>query len=144
MPISARGLALLRSFEGCELKAYRDSGGVLTIGFGHTRDVREGQCISQAMADEMLALEAEDFSAGVSKAIGDAPTTQDQFDAMVCLAYNIGLDAFAGSTVLRRHKQLNYIGAANAFLMWVKDGGRVVQGLIRRRAAEARLYRGEH
>ncbi len=145
--INERGLSLVKSFEGCELVGYPDpgtGGKPYTIGYGHTGpEVRLGQRISQDEADELLRKDLERFERGVVSTIGDTPTSDDQFSAFVCLAFNIGLSAFAGSTVLKRHKLGNHMGSANAFLMWKRAGNQILRGLIRRREAERRLYLGE-
>jgi lysozyme len=139
--VSDKGLSLIKEFEGCVLKAYLCPAKVWTIGYGHTKGVKAGQTITQFEADELLRLDVEDHD--ISDLLGDAPTTQDQFDAMSSLAFNIGLTRFAGSTVLKRHKLGNRLGAANAFLMWKLSNGKVLPGLVRRREAERRLYLGE-
>jgi lysozyme len=142
---NSRGLALLKSFEGCELEAYPDpgtGGEPWTIGWGHTGGVKKGDKITQAEADDLLAEDLERFEEGVARYIGHAPATDDQFSACVCLAFNIGLERFRNSTVLKRHRLKNYTGAANAFLLWKYAGGRVMKGLMRRREAERRLYLG--
>jgi lysozyme len=136
--INAAGLALLKEFEGLRLKAYKCPAGVWTIGYGTTADVKEGQVITEAQAEGFLKADLAKFEAGVEKLIGDA--TDNQFSACVSLAYNIGLSAFAGSTVLKRHKLGNYLGASRAFGMWIRGGGRILPGLVRRREAEAKLY----
>lgn len=143
--VSHRAIDLMHSFEQCKLEAYPDPGSAdgtpWTIGWGSTGpDVRKGLTWTQAQCDARFAADLAVFSAGVDKAIGDAPTTQSQFDAMVCLAYNIGLKAFRGSTVLRKHRAGDYLGAARAFLMWNKNDGKVMRGLTRRRLAESDLY----
>ena len=142
MQTSAAGIALIKSFEGCKLGAYYDSVGVLTIGYGDTGpDVKPGLVISQEEADRRFAGRlSREFEPGVRAAIEDAPTTQGQFDAMVSLAYNIGVGGFKGSTVARMHKAGNYTAAAEAFSLWVKANGRVLAGLVRRRGEEAKLY----
>jgi len=141
MRVSDKGLSLIKEFEGCELKAYLCPAKVWTIGYGHTKGVKPGQTITQFEADELLRMDVEDHD--ISDLLGDTPTTQDQFDAMSSLAFNIGLTRFAGSTVLKRHKLGNKLGAANAFLMWKLSNGRVLPGLVRRREAERKLYLGE-
>lgn len=139
MKVSEKGLAFIREWEGCRLKAYKDGGGVWTIGVGHTGpDVKPGMTITQFEADELLRLDIEDHD--ISRLLGNAPTTQNQFDAMSSLAFNIGLSRFAGSTVLKRHKLGNKTGAANAFLLWHYDNGKPVRGLMRRREAERKVY----
>jgi lysozyme len=140
MQISENGLAFIREWEGCELTAYKDGGGVWTIGVGHTAGVKPGQCISQLEADELLRLDVEDHD--ISPYL-TAETEQREFDAMSSLAFNIGLERFRNSTVLKRHNLGNRIGAANAFLMWKYDNGKAVKGLLRRREAERKLYLGE-
>ena len=81
------------------------------------------------------------FEKAVLDGLGGKPASQEQFDAMVCLTYNIGPAAFARSTVLRKHNAGDFPAAAKAFLMWNKAGGKVLRGLTRRREAEAALYR---
>lgn len=141
--MNQRGLALLKEFEGCKLSAYPDpaTGGVpWTIGYGHTQGVKKGMTITQFEADELLLEDVEEFENGVSKLLGNAPTTPNQASAMICLAYNIGLANFAKSTVLKRHRLGNHIGAARAFVLWNRANGAVMRGLTRRREAEAKLY----
>lgn len=125
-------------------KAYPDpgSGGdPWTIGWGSTgADIKPGTIWSQKQCDERFSEHVAQFAQAVTKAIGSAPTTQHQFDAMVSLAYNIGVNAFAGSTVLKKHKAGDFKGAAAAFGMWNKSKGKVLNGLTTRRAAEAALY----
>ncbi len=142
MHVSAAGRELIGRNEGDKLAAYRDSVGVWTIGKGDTGpDVVEGLTITQDESDTRFANRlAREFEPAVSKAIGDAPTTQGQFDAMVSLSYNIGTGGFAKSSVCRLHKAGDYEGAANAFALWNKAGGRVLAGLTRRRQEEADLY----
>ena len=139
--INTAGLELIQSFEGLRLAAYRCPAGVWTIGHGHTGpDVHPRQTITAAEAVALLRGDLDRFEAGVAKALGDAPTTDHQFSAMVSLAFNIGLGAFGKSTVLRQHRAGNAKLAAAAFLMWVRAGGRVLPGLLRRRQAERALY----
>lgn len=142
MEMSFFGRNLIKRNEGCRLTAYRDVGNVLTIGWGHTGpDVYEGMTITQEQADQMLDERLDrEFGAAVTKAIGDAPTTQDQFDAMVSLAYNIGVGGFRKSSVLRYHLRGAYIAAADCFRLWNKVAGRVNKGLVRRREEERALY----
>jgi lysozyme len=137
--INAAGLALVKEFEGCELTAYRCAAGVLTIGYGSTGShVREGMTITKEEAEALLRKDLRRFENGVEALMG--PATDNQFSACVSLAFNIGLGAFAGSTVLKRHRLGNKIGAANAFLMWNKSRGNILKGLMRRREAERKLY----
>lgn len=139
------GIDLIKRNEGCKLTAYLDEVAdppVWTIGYGCTGpEVYRGLTITQTQAEEMLATRlAQEFEPGVLAAIGPAPTTQSQFDAMISLAWNIGVGAFAKSTVARLHKAGDYAGAALAFELWDHAGGRVNEALLRRRKEEASLY----
>lgn len=144
MRTSKTGVELIKQFEGCELTAYLDrisDSLVWTIGYGDTQNVYPGQTITQEEADERLMRRlANEFEPGVLRAIGGAPATQAQFDAMVSLAWNIGIGAFKGSSVARWHKAGNYQKAADSFALWNQAGGAVQRGLVRRRAEEAALY----
>ena len=143
--VGKAGLDLIKSFEGLELKAYPDpatGGEPWTVGDGHTGPAaRPGLVWTQAQANNALADDVSRFADGVSKLIGAAPTTGNQFDAMVSLAYNIGLGNFKESTLLRLHKEGDYAGAAGQFIRWNKAAGKIMAGLTRRREAEAALYR---
>lgn len=145
MTCSPVGRALIERNEGLRLEAYPDpaSGGdPWTIGYGDTGpDVVPGLCITKEEASHRLTKRLDDdFGAAVNEAIGDAPTTQAQFDAMVSLSYNIGNGGFRRSSVLRLHLAGEYEAAADAFLLWNKAGGRVMRGLTRRRQEERALY----
>ncbi len=144
---------LVQQFEGCARKradgsfeAYPDpgSGGdPWTIGWGSTgSDIKKGTVWTQKQCDDRFNAHLDEFAAGVSKAIGDAPTTQSQFDAMVSFAYNVGLANLNASTLLKKHKARDYAGAAAEFARWNKAAGKVLAGLTRRRGAEAALYKG--
>ncbi len=142
MRINGKGLALIKGFEGLRLDAYRCPAGVATIGYGSTgAHVRMGMSITPGRAEELLLEDLARFETGVAAMAG--AVTSDQFSAMVSLAFNIGLGKFATSTVLKRHKLGNRVGAGNAFLMWNRGGGQILKGLIRRREAERALYLGE-
>lgn len=139
--VNQAGLELIKSFEGCRLKAYRCPAGVWTIGYGHTgRDVVAGLMISQETADELLRDDLAKFEAGVVALVGSSPTNDNQFSALVSFAFNCGLGALAKSSVLVNHKSGRKQAAAASFGKWVKGGGRVLPGLVRRRAAEKALY----
>lgn len=142
MKTNAAALEIIKRNEGLRLDAYLDVVGVPTIGYGHTGpDVHLGMTISEAKAEQLLAARLErEFEPGVLRVIGDAPTTDNQFGAMVSLAYNIGVGAFAGSTVVRMHRAGRWQDAAEAFALWNKAGGREMAGLTRRRMEEATLY----
>lgn len=137
--INAKGLALIKEFEGCKLDAYQDIGGVWTIGYGHTKTAKAGMRITQLQADQLLAAEVSGFAADVI-ALCDVTPNDNQWAALTSLAYNIGVGALRKSTVLRMHNAGKHAEAAAAFSMWNKAGGKVRAGLTRRRAAEASLY----
>lgn len=141
MKTSQAGLDLIKRFEGLRLEAYTCPAGVLTIGYGHTGpDVFAGLMLTADWAEDILRKDLAAFERGVMMYLDGAPTTQNQFDAMVSLAFNIGLGGFMRSSVLRHHKAGNRLRAAASFLMWVRAGGRVMKGLINRRNAERKLY----
>lgn len=146
LQVSLVGLANIKRWESCRLTAYPDpgtGGDPWTIGWGATGPgIVRGLTWTQAQADARLAEDVERFAEQVRVALGDAPATQGQFDAMVSLAYNIGSRAFASSTLLKLHKAGDYAGAAAQFGKWVNAGGRRMAGLVNRRAAEAAIYRG--
>jgi lysozyme len=137
--INAAGLALIKSFEGLRLEAYRCAAGVLTIGWGSTGPhVKEGMTITLEEAETLLKTDLARFERGVEAMAPVA--TDNQFAAMVSLSFNIGLDAFRKSSVLKRHNRGDHKGAADAFLMWTKAAGRTLPGLVKRRSAERSLY----
>ena len=142
MQISQIGLNLIKRFEGCRLVSYADIVGVWTIGYGHTAGVGPGQTISQQQADDMLQADVDSFASSLSKYIV-APVSQNQFDACVSLAFNVGTSAFAGSTLLRLLNKKDYEGAANQFPRWNRAGGKPVAGLTKRRLAEQALFLGK-
>jgi len=142
MRTNQAGIDLIKSFEGLRLTAYKDIGGVLTVGYGHTgKDVYKGQIISKDKAEALLRQDLERFELAVEELLDDAPTTQNQFAAMVSFTYNVGPGNFEKSSVLRHHKSGKYVSAAASFMMWVNAGKlKNVAGLIRRRNAERKLY----
>jgi lysozyme len=144
MRINDKGKALIKSFEGLRLDAYRDAVGILTVGYGSTGPhVKSGMTITPGEAERLLDSDLARFETGVTAMLTGVPTTEDEFSAMVSLAFNVGLGKFATSTLLKRHKAGNKTGAANAFLSWVYAGGKKLNGLMRRREAERDLYLGE-
>ena len=138
------GIDLLKSFEGCRLRAYRDSVMVWTIGYGHTSmagppEVKSGLTITQAEAEGILKRDLVKYETAVNRAISRVPT-ENQFAAMVSLCYNIGPGNFNRSTVLSAFNAGNLGLAADAFRRWNKAGGKVLKGLVRRREAERALF----
>jgi lysozyme len=132
---------LIEQWEGCRLEPYQDVVGVWTIGFGHTGDDCYAGCdpISQEQADQLLAADLQNFEDAVNGMVIDA-TSQQQFDALVSFSYNLGESALRGSTLLRMHNSHDFAGAAGQFGRWNHAGGRVLEGLTRRRAGEAKVY----
>ena len=142
MTPSPKIAAFIKGYEACRLKAYMPTpDDVPTIGWGSTGpDVKMGMTWTQAQADERFAHDLAKFAAGVAKAIDGAPTSQAQFDALVSFAYNVGLSALAGSTLLKLHKAGKYDAAKLQFGRLSKQAGKELKGLVRRRAAEAAIY----
>lgn len=142
--VSEAGMALIRRFEGCRLSAYPDpgtGGEPWTVGWGATGPgIGPGTVWTQQQADERLAHDVIRYAAEVERAVGHAPTTQEQFDALVSFHYNTG--AVGRAALTRKHVAGDKDGAAREFARWNRAGGRVLAGLTRRRAAEAALYRG--
>ena len=140
MKVSYIGVNLIKSFEQCRLVAYLDGGGVWTIGWGHTGpEVIEGLTCTQLQADVWLEEDIAEAAAGVAKGL-DVAVTQNQFDALVCFAFNVGVEAEEHSTLLRLVNQSRMQEAADQFPKWCHDNGQVVNGLVRRRAAERALF----
>lgn len=144
--VGPKGIALMHRWEGCELKAYPDPGSAdgkpWTIGWGATGPgIEPGTVWTQEQADARFEADLPKYAAGVSKAIGDAPTTQEQFDAMVAFHYNTG--KIGSATLTKKHNAGDYAGAAREFGKWTLNDGKRMQGLVNRRADEAKLYRGE-
>lgn len=141
---SDRCAAFIKSFELCKLKTYMPTpDDVPTIGWGSTGpDIRMGMTWTQEQADDRFAADLSRFAKRVAAALDAAPTLQREFDAMVSLAYNIGTGAFDRSSVARHHRDGNRSQAADSFLMWVKQKGRTLNGLVRRREAERKMYLG--
>ncbi len=144
MRVSNNGVALLKRFEGLELEAYQDIAGIWTIGYGHTGpDVQPGMKISEREAEEILKRDLKPREEAVARLVA-VPLNQNEFDALVSFVYNVGIEAFKGSTARRRLNAKDRVGAAEALTWWNKAtvGGvlRVVTGLTRRRAAERALF----
>jgi lysozyme len=146
MKTSPSGRAAIAAREGNVLTAYKDSVGILTIGTGHTSaagapTVTAGMRITAAESDAILSRDLAKFEASVSNAVR-VPLNQNEFDALVSLAFNIGGGAFAGSTLVRKLNAGDPAGAANQFLVWNKAGGKALKGLSTRREAERKQFLG--
>jgi lysozyme len=142
MKISAEGLALIKKFEGCELEAYKCSAGVWTIGYGHTKGVEEGMTITKDQAEEMLLEELVEYEKAVEEAVHNQ-LDQCMFDALVSWTYNLGPTNLNSSTMLKVLNAGEYDEVPAQIKRWNKAGGKVLEGLIRRREAEALLFEGK-
>jgi lysozyme len=141
--ISPAGIELIKSFEGYRRRAAQLPDGRWTIGYGHTKSAREGAEVTEADATALLTYDLMAVTAAVND-FSFTPLTQNQFDALVSFAFNVGVEAFRKSTVLRRVNEGSMLQAACSFEMWRKaefEGERiVVDALVRRRAAEKALF----
>ena len=143
MKTSQEGIELIKKFEGCELKPYVCSGGVLTIGYGHTgSDVAEGQEITQECAEQLLKEDLEKFENYVNNMV-DPELEQCQFDALVAWTYNLGPTNLSTSTLLKRLNTDQFSDVPYQMKRWNKASGKVLDGLVRRREAESLLFKGE-
>mgnify|MGYP000210714743 FL=1 len=145
MKISEKSLAMIESFEGCLLKASNKLDGVWTIGYGQTgsyygKRVRRGMTTTKALAHAWLRDHSiKTYEDAVTQAV-KVPLNQNQFDALVSFAYNVGVGALKQSTALRKLNAGDYAGAADALTMWTKCNGKVLAGLVRRRKEERALF----
>ncbi|EPV5048297.1 lysozyme [Cronobacter malonaticus] len=144
MQTSEKGLALIKEFESCQLKAYRCPAGVWTIGYGWTQPVdgkliRAGMEIDMPTAERLLKTGLIDYENDVMKLVR-VKLSQAQFDALVSFTYNVGSRNFSTSTLLKKLNAGDYAGAADEFLRWNKSRGKILNGLVRRRAAERELF----
>ena len=144
MHVGAKGEALIKEFESCRLMAYRDQRGIWTCGWGATGpDISARTKWTQEQADARFDKDLEVREKQLTSYLGNAPTAQDQFDALLSLGYNIGMGALSNSTALKKHVIGDHEGAAKAILMWNKTNGQPNKGLTRRREAERKLYLSE-
>jgi len=144
MSASDKGVDLICEFEGNRLAAYDDGVGVWTIGFGTTIypngiKVKKGDTCTLEQAKDYMRHDLIEFEHTVNCSV-KVPLTQNQFDALVSLAYNIGSNAFKSSTIVKKLNAGDYKGAADQFNVWVNAGGKRMQGLVNRRAKEKELF----
>ena len=144
MVVSLFGVDIICGFEGKRLAAYDDGVGVWTIGFGTTVypngiKVKKGDTCTEAQAKAFMAHDLKKFEAAVNNAV-TVPLSQNQFDALVSLAYNIGTNAFSKSTLVKKLNANDNRAAADQFDVWVNAGGKRMQGLVNRRAKEKALF----
>lgn len=134
MKISQRGIDLIKKFEGCRLTAYKDAVGVWTIGYGHTANVKQGMKITSEQAEELLKKDVEKFEKQVDK-YSKYGFNQNQFDALVSFAFNIGnIDQLTAKGTRTIEK------ISSCIQLYNKAGGKVLQGLVKRRAEERALF----
>lgn len=139
MKYSKTALQLVEHFEGCELQAYQDSGGVWTIGYGHTQNVHQGMKITLQEA-ELYAQRDLEIAEIYVNALVIVPLTQEEFDALVDFVFNLGPESFKKSTMLDLLNHGEYQLAAKQFALWDHCGGKILAGLLQRRKAEAEIF----
>lgn len=140
MTTSQAGRKAIELFEGLRLQAYRDQRGIWTIGYGHTgAEVVSDLTITEAQADELMAQDLHHVEDFISSHV-TVRLTQNQFDALVSLVFNIGVGNFGNSTLLKLLNESDYLGAANQFLAWDKTNGEENQGLLSRRILERTTF----
>ena len=139
METSKTGLDLIKHFEGCELYAYKCPAGVWTIGYGHTKGVEPGMQITEQDAEDMLKEELIEYESYINDLV-TVGLNQNQFDAMVSWVYNLGAGNLKASTLLKVLNAGDYVGVPAQIMRWNKAGGKVLEGLTRRRQAEADLF----
>lgn len=139
MKTSERGISLIKRFEGFRKDAYLCPAKVWTIGYGHTGDVLPSHTVNLEQAENLLKKDLKKFETGVAKLVR-VPLTQNQFDALVSFAFNIGLSAFGNSTLLAVLNEGKYDRASKQFLRWTYANGKKLPGLITRRQAEYDLF----
>ena len=142
MRISKQGLDFIKSFEGLRLKSYQDSIGVWTIGWGHTRGVKKGQVITKEQAEQFILDDLAPIEKHLSADLASDNVTQHEFDALCSFCFNLkdGIRQYMGSTLRRKLKAGDKLGAANEFPRWCHADGVVVNGLKRRRNAERAMF----
>ena len=142
MKISEEGILLIKNYEGCELKAYQDSVGVWTIGYGHIKDVKEGDQINQDEAEHLLKEEMPEYEGYIADMV-KVPLKQNQFDALCSWVFNLGPKNLSESTLLRVLNEQKYDEVPEQIKRWNKAGGVILGGLVKRREAEANLFEGK-
>ncbi len=143
MNVSTGGLNFLKRLEGEVFKVYTDAAGFLTAGVGHLLiaqdNLRAGQQISKSQSDAFLRADVRQAETAVNQAV-KVPLSQNEFDALCSFTFNVGIGAFNKSTLLKKLNAGDRTGAANEFARWNKAGGKVQNGLVKRRAAEKALF----
>ena len=142
MNISQEGLSLIKKFEGCRLESYKCAAGVPTIGYGSTTNIEMGMTITQEGAEDLLLEDVAVYEEAVMNAV-KVPMNQNQFDSLVSWTFNLGSTNLNNSTLLSVLNAGNIEDVPNQIKRWNKAGGKVLEGLIRRREAEALLFEGK-
>ena len=142
--ISQHGLAKLKQWEGLKTKAYKDAGGVWTIGYGHTAAAgtpapHQGMVITEADAESILLKDLTQYEAAVENNV-NVKLNDNEFAALVSFAFNVGIGAFKKSTLLKKLNKGNYDAVPTELMKWTKAGGKKLQGLVNRRRAEGYLW----
>lgn len=140
--INQAGLDLIKEFEGFRGNAYRDVVGAWTIGYGHTKTARSGMSITREQGEALLRKDLAEAEAAVAR-LAKVSLTDNEHAALVSFTFNLGQGALSGSTLLRRLNAGDKAGASKEFGRWVYAGGRKLNGLVRRREAERRLFSSE-
>ena len=141
MQTSDEGKKLIKKFEGCKMRAYLDAVDVPTIAYGRTKNVKLGDTCTQSQAEEWLEEELVEYEGYVNEAV-KVPLTQNQLDALVSWTYNLGPSNLNKSTLLKVLNNSDYDGVPEQIMRWNKAGGKVLDGLVRRREAEAEMFKG--
>lgn len=141
MNLSPDGANLIKGYEALRLEAYLCPAKVWTIGWGSTgRHVKPGLRITRAQAEALFRDDVARFETAVARHTAGVALTQSHYDALVSFAFNVGVKAFANSTLLKRVRQRDAAGAAAEFARWNKASGKVSRGLVRRRKDEANMF----
>ena len=139
MKTSKKGIEIIKKYEGLRLKAYKCPAGILTIGYGHTKNVKQGDTITETQAEILLIYDLIDIENCIKKNV-KIPLNQNQFDALVSLCFNIGCGNFLKSTLLKKLNEGKIAEAVKEFLKWNKAGGKELAGLTKRRQVEMELF----
>ena len=145
MRCNDEGIAIIKKYEGCSLRCYLDPIGIPTIGYGsiwgldHNRLVSSHRNITENEAEHLLKRELLTTENAVARLV-KSPLTQNQFSAVCCLVYNVGSGKFRSSTIRMKLNRKDFIGASNEFWKWRRAGGKILRGLVRRRAEEKELF----
>ena len=142
MQISEEGISLIKHFEGCGLEAYQDSVGIWTIGYGTIKGVKEGDQINQDEAEHLLQEEMPEYEGYINEMV-NVPLEQNQFDALCSWVFNLGPNNLKSSTLLKVLNESKYDEVPEQIVRWNKAGGQVLQGLVKRRQAEANMFEGK-